>query len=388
MRSRGAQLKRAALALGSLLLFAAGAELVLRALLPNRYYVWPPGFTWVSEPDPRIGGIQGPSKLTINSFGMRGDEWTGRERYRVLAVGGSTTICGELDDSEAWPHLVQEKLDASLGEHAVWVGNVGRPGHGTSQHLAQLEKLLPQHPEIDAVLLLVGINDMLFHLGWTLVPPGARRPPMTPDQADSSGEPFTVTPARDPGAAWYQQLALARIFRRLGGRASASKSPIIDRSFSFVIDARLARSQAQAYRDQLPDLEPVLAGYARALAEIAQVTRSAGVRLILLTQPTLWRTDLSPADQALLWMGGPPFGIEVPEAVYYSVGALARAMDRFNQTLLRVCAEQAVECLDVAAGLPRDGSVFSDDAHFTEQGARLLADQIAAYLAETPPLRR
>ena len=374
------------LALASLLVFAAAAELGLRALLPTRYYVWPPGFEWSSEPDPRIGGIQGVSKLTINSLGMRGDEWTGRERYRVLAVGGSTTICGELDDSEAWPHLVQERLAALLGEHAVWVGNVGRPGHGTHQHIEQVGKLLAQYPEIDAVLLLVGINDMLFHLGWTLVPPGARKPP-DPGSSDSSGEPFTVTPARDPDAAWYQQLALTRIFSLLGRDASASRSPIIDRSFSFVIDARLARSRAHAYRDELPDLEPVLAGYATALAEIAHLTRSAGVRLILLTQPTLWRPDLSEADQARLWMGGPPFGIELPEPVYYSIGALARAMHGYNQTLLRVCSEQGVECLDVAERMPRDGSIFSDDAHLTERGARLLADQIAAYLAETKPLR-
>jgi lysophospholipase L1-like esterase len=385
---RGAGLKHAGLALGSLLVFAAAGELGLRALLPRHYYVWPPGFEWASEPDPRIGGIEGVSKLTINSFGMRGDEWTGRERYRVLAVGGSTTICGELDDSEAWPHLVQDRLEATLGENAVWVGNVGRPGHGTHQHILQVGKLLAQHPEIDAVLLLVGINDMLFHLGWTLVPPGARPPPdPDPDHHDSAGEPFTVTPARDPDAAWYQQLALARIFQLLGKEASASQSPIIDRSFSFVIDARLARSRAHAYRDELPDLEPVLAGYAKALAEIAQLIRSAGGRLILLTQPTLWRPDLSEADQASLWMGGPPFGIEPPQPVYYSIAALARGMQGFNQTLLRVCAEQGVECLDVAEKMPRDGSVFSDDAHLTERGARLLADQIAAYLAETKPLR-
>jgi lysophospholipase L1-like esterase len=283
---------------------------------------------------------------------------------------------------------VQDRLEATLGENAVWVGNVGRPGHGTHQHILQVGKLLAQHPEIDAVLLLVGINDMLFHLGWTLVPPGARPPPdPDPDHHDSAGEPFTVTPARDPDAAWYQQLALARIFQLLGKEASASQSPIIDRSFSFVIDARLARSRAHAYRDELPDLEPVLAGYAKALAEIAQLIRSAGGRLILLTQPTLWRPDLSEADQASLWMGGPPFGIEPPQPVYYSIAALARGMQGFNQTLLRVCAEQGVECLDVAEKMPRDGSVFSDDAHLTERGARLLADQIAAYLAETKPLR-
>jgi lysophospholipase L1-like esterase len=267
------------------------------------------------------------------------------------------------------------------------VGNVGRPGHGTAQHAVQLEKLLPQHPEIDAVLLLAGINDMLFNLGWSLVPRDAPRPTLSPPEGHSAGDPFSVTPVRDTGGSWYQRLALTRALTRLAGRSSGSDPPIIDRSFGFVNEARRARQQAREYRDQLPDLAKPLAGYAAALREIAGINRARGVRLILLTQPVFWRPDLDGPDQARLWMGGAPFGIQGKDAVYYSVEALARGMQRYNAAMLRVCAELSIECIDLAGALPRDGSVFIDDAHFTEHGAQLVADQVAAHLRSTEPLR-
>lgn len=147
-------------------------------------------------------------------------------------------------------------------------------------------------------------------------------------------------------------------------------------------------SRSPAYRAHLPDLDPVLAVYAAGLKEIARLARSTGARVIFLTQPTLWRPDLSDGDRARLWMGGSPFAIEQPAPEFYSVAALARGLLRFNETLLGVCAELGAECLDVANTMPRDVSVFSDDAHFTERGSRLLADQVASYLLETAPLRR
>ncbi len=145
----GQALKRAGLFLASLLFFLAVAEGAIRLLLPNDYYVWPPNFHRTFRPDPDVvHGATVPSQLTINAFGMRGDPPGPQYQYRVLAIGGSTTICGYLDDRKAWPYLVQERSNAALGPDTVWVGNVGRPGHTTHQHLLQVEKLLARHPEI------------------------------------------------------------------------------------------------------------------------------------------------------------------------------------------------------------------------------------------------
>ena len=66
--------------------------------------------------------------------------------------------------------------------------------------------------------------------------------------------------------------------------------------------------------------------------------------------------------------------------------ALADGMAQYNQTLLRVCRERGVECIDVASRLPRDGATFWDDAHFTVEGSHLLAQLVADYLLAREPL--
>ncbi len=74
-----------------------------------------------------------------------------------------------------------------------------------------------------------------------------------------------------------------------------------------------------------------------------------------------------------------------PVDEYYSVATLVEAMDLYNDALLSTCRHRGVECLDLAALLPKDRNVFYDDAHFTEKGARLVAERIAAYLRGTAP---
>ncbi|NIN70116.1 MAG: hypothetical protein GTO63_36630, partial [Anaerolineae bacterium] len=63
---------------------------------------------------------------------------------------------------------------------------------------------------------------------------------------------------------------------------------------------------------------------------------------------------------------------------YYSAAALAEAMDLYNGALLDLCRARGVECLDLAALVPKDSSIFYDDAHLTEKGARWVAHEVAA----------
>ena len=90
------------LALFSLVVSLGAAELFLRARLGDRYYVWPPNLEETFHPAHEAApGIAGPSRVTINPLGIRGDDFSARNRYRLLAVGGSTTLSIYLDDSEA-----------------------------------------------------------------------------------------------------------------------------------------------------------------------------------------------------------------------------------------------------------------------------------------------
>jgi hypothetical protein len=198
---------------------------------------------------------------------------------------------------------------------------------------------------------------------------------------------FRVYPGAGGDAPWYWRTGLGRLWltrsRLLPGRRR-DDDPVLDPSGSHVARWRAYRRQASRLRDALPDLGPALDQYARNLERIVDAAAAEGVRPILLTQPTLWREDLSREERDLLWTGGPGLDRLAPGREYYSVAALAEGMRRYNERLLAVCRERGAECFDLAARLPRDTSVFWDDAHFTEEGARRVAGLVAGYLLERP----
>ena len=115
----------------ALVVLAISASLVLvaieiasRILIQNQYLVWPPNFSVTFDAGDVIGeGVTFPAKLTINSIGLRGAPPADHYEYRILAIGGSTTICVYLDDTRAWPWLLQKTLNEELGREMVWVGN-------------------------------------------------------------------------------------------------------------------------------------------------------------------------------------------------------------------------------------------------------------------------
>lgn len=375
-------LRRLALSLFTLLIALGALEAFLRVRFADRFYVWPPYWQRTMRPDPEVvHGVHGPSRFTVNGLGMRATPFGPDPQYRLLAVGGSTTICTYLDDEEAWPRLVQERVNEALGAGTLWVGNVGRPGHATSQHVLQVEKLLDQHPELHGVILLVGVNDLIVTLNLR------RNPIKLPGPGEALKQAFAF-PGWDPESPWYQRTGIGRLWRTRQWEAAlpGRDRRIQDGSAFNVALWRSYRRHASVFLDALPDLTTALENYERNLRELVDIARAHGERILFLSQPTLWKPDLAPDLEALLWMGGPGVGQMKDGAEYYSAGALAKGMRQYNETLLRVCRERGVECLDVAARLPKDGSIFWDDAHFTEEGSRRLAQLVADYLLARTPL--
>ena len=69
-----------------------------------------------------------------------------------------------------------------------------------------------------------------------------------------------------------------------------------------------------------------------------------------------------------------------------AVALMAEGIQSYNDALLATCRSQGAECVDVAARLPKNQSIFWDDAHFTAEGARQIAEILAAFLLERDPL--
>lgn len=363
--------KRALLAGLSGLLTLLLGEVLLRILASDAYFVWPPHLRRELHPSPEfMPGVSGVSSFRINAQGLRGDELAEDRSIRLLALGGSTTECLFLDDSEAWPRLLQDHLAAARKDPKIWVGNAGRSGHNTWHHRVQAEKLLAQVPDVSIVLVLAGVNDLSHRLALD-------RAYAPPDADRVMDEAFEQKPIRFMPGPFYQRTALwqglKKIDRRL--RTAGTAQDATGRVYE---TWRRRRQGASVLRTELPDLGPALAEYAANLRAIADSAAQQGARVVFATQPALWRGDLPEDLEHLLWMGGIGRFQEESGHEYYSAGALASGMEAYNRTLLEVCrATPGAVCVDLAASLPRDTGAFYDDVHFNEAGSRRVAMVLA-----------
>lgn len=382
---------RLGLLLGSTTVALLLGEGILRAVVPDLVHsschcVWPPHMRVVFHPDPEIvPGVSGPSLFVTNSRGIRGEEIPEDPSYRILAVGGSTTESSFLDQTETWTRLLQEKLSSSAPDRRVWVGNAGKSGLTTRDHVVQLKYLLPELPRIDAILLLIGVNDLALRNLQD-----SRYDPHFMSRAGAEGEllprAFGVYPLQDPSLPWHRTTAVWQLARNVKRRLRATGREYQDQAGRNYVRWRSERRNAARIRETMPDLTTALAEYSRNVGRLIDLARERGVRPIFLTQPTLWRDDLPRDLTALLWVGrvGPEDG---GGHEYYSVAVLAAEMKAYNDMLLKTCRVRQVECFDLASRVPRDGSVFYDDDHYNENGSRLVAELIHGFLRERGPFR-
>ena len=375
------------------------AELALRAFYPapDRYHVLRPNIQRITNPDTTIvSGVRGPSRYAVNAQGMRGRLIAegNSDEYRILAIGGSTTEMLIVDEPRSWPFLVEHDLSTARHRN-VWVGNVGRAGANSRDHVLHMKYLLRQYPGIDAVTVLAGVNDFTEALGR-----GSEYQlpvSITDPRAEAAHIPwaFAVIPSSidqplypGPSAVYkhtavYQVLARSKIYllNRFSQNGLAQ-----DPRLTFLLSWRANRASAPLILEQLPDLSTALFEYRRNLNYLVDLAELQSVRLLFLTQPALWRDSMTTQEQRLLWLGGAsPDFMQVPGRNYYSVRALKAGMQMYNDVMRDVARERSIELVDLAALVPADTLMFYDDVHFTDAGSRTVADELVRYLQAHPP---
>jgi hypothetical protein len=165
-----------------------------------------------------------------------------------------------------------------------------------------------------------------------------------------------------------------------------TQSNVQDTAGKIYVTWRQHRQQATEIRNELPDLSSALEEYKKNINMMIDIAQANTIRLIFMTQPTIWNSSLSEDLNALLWLGGIGNFQKESGKVYYSVDALEKGIEKYNHTLLRVCQERQVECIDLSSVLEKDTTVFYDDIHFNERGARKVAKIISNYLLGHGPI--
>ena len=360
------------------------AELVVRFFYPSPvkegFFIWPPNLQMTFTPSDRImPGVSGPSVFRVNSYGIRGEEVLSKHRIRILAIGGSTTECLYLDQKETWPYLVQEKLNAAIGEEAVWVGNAGKSGMSTNNHIVALKYLPMEELRIDMILLLVGINDFSKRLARGDGSAGHGRGTPRSEQ-DFIAETFVGKNRfyeKDP---FLKRTRIWQLLRQLKKRIGGKKTQ--DKSGEVYLAWRENRKNAGRFIEDLPDLSNALEEYGNNIEKLIEIARRRSIELIFMTQPTLWRTDMPESQKRLLWFGGIGDFQEKAGMPYYTAEALEKGIRLYNEALQRACKKRNVRLIDLARTVDKTPEHFYDDVHFSEGGARRVAQVVSAYLQD------
>lgn len=269
-------------------------------------------------------------------------------------------------------------INGSPSTPPVWVGNTGVAGYNTVNHLA-LTQWLPGIIKADMWIFLTGGNDLQASLAFE----GAPTQAFLEQQAQFGGD----LPA---GTLWrtqrpeYPRFRRSELFRQIRRTFDGIVQLVHPPSTSIRVDiVALRKRRANGPIVTLPDLSTGVNEYRARLLSLADRCRNLKQRCLFLTQPSIWRADLSPAEQRLLWSGYA--GRRANPRGYISSGDLSKALDMYNTALLDVCLRNNLECFDLASKIPKDTSAFYDDIHLNENGARLVAGTLQQYLLAHPP---
>ena len=349
--------------------FGIGSELFLRMILdtPEDYYIWTPHLQLNFEPsEAATPGVSGTGRFMINSLGLRSDEIPENAQQKVYVLGGSTAIELYLDQHETWSYLIQDRLNQMPRYPRTWVGNLAKSSLATLHNLMHFKHLLPRLPKADLFINLVGANDLQLALKSSYLKN------MTYEQHMSWA--FSHRPHNQ---AW-KKLALYHLFERVSEWQKKSKTGLIQtHNADGFITWKQCRQTAPPEKivHQLPDLSEALINYRENLRELISQAQAYGAPMIFMTQPTLWKNKLNKKEFSLLLAGGIGPNTEwCIQQGYYSPQVLAQGMELFNQTLLEVCQENDIFCIDLASAMAKDARYFYDDMHFSEEGARKVAE--------------
>ena len=123
-----------------LCVFELGLVLARREQPPA---VWQPGMRLIFHPDQKtFPGVSSVTHFRANEFGLRGPHFpVGKSLYKIITVGGSSTLCLMLDDQKTWPQQLMNTMNDRQKNISVWVSNAGVNGHTAVHHLMMLRSI-------------------------------------------------------------------------------------------------------------------------------------------------------------------------------------------------------------------------------------------------------
>lgn len=308
-------------------------------------------------------GISGKVEFSINRYGLRGPNTDLKKTdLKILIIGGSAAECLYVTDKLSWPWLLQDKLTEKTGKK-IFVGNAGKSGQFSLHHIYMLQEY-KYAPQFDWVILLAGINDAGRFLNNDY------------EKRKSRVEATTFI-NKGGNRIFFND---SKLFHRLGyifySKTVLPHEILQDNDGSwheFVRERRQRALKVNTINQEPSGINEALSIYKNNLRKFINICRQRNQKVIILTQPTLWHKGL-PADfEKLLFE-------YKDENSAYSTEVLEKVMKAYNQAALDVCQQEGILCIDLAARLSSDYSMFYDDCHLNINGCEKMANILSGEL--------
>jgi hypothetical protein len=334
------------------------AEVILSWLkiFPNDYYTNTPNISYEYAENPnKIDGITGAYKLSYDALGSRSVSDYSKATQKIVAFGGSTTICAALTQEKTWTAL----LDKKLGD-AYWVGNFARSGNSSNHHVFQFQHILnkPELKDTKIVLMLVGVNDCRGYLI-------SQDKYINMPDLDVKKSAFKHMPNSE--LPFLKRLTLFKLAKQARQRILFYSQP------RRPLDYLKTYNSKKEPKNELPDLTNGLNHYEQNLIKIIAEAKKREIKLIFITQPTLWKKNLSDKYKTLL--AARSYYNKTP---LYTGEALNEIMTVFNKRLINVCERYNIHVIDLQ--LPKNKTIYYDDMHYNEFGAKVVATKVFNFL--------
>ncbi|MCY3572829.1 MAG: SGNH/GDSL hydrolase family protein [Chloroflexi bacterium] len=299
-----------------------------------------------------------PNRDDVNSLGYRGPEITQpkpADRFRIVALGGSTTYGGYLAGYEsAWPHKLERLLVDDYGYSQVEVVNAGVPAYSSYEtavnFLLRVQDLGP-----DMIIMYHATNDVRARLV---------------DPADYQGG-YELRGAWQSLGQALPASALQRLFmHRLGDSLQLAFSlddrlppPThlrgcqLDTSGAEAVCVNLGLAAAQVLAANPPIY------FQRNLENIISMAQSRDIATLLLT----WAYS--------------PYVYDAPNGDVMSQPFRQAAVAEHNAIIRGLAEERDTLFYDMAANMPSGRKYWFNGVHQSEAGTSEMARQLSGYLA-------
>ncbi|MFC2172305.1 GDSL-type esterase/lipase family protein [Acidobacteriota bacterium] len=275
------------------------------------------------------------------------------DTYRILALGGSTTYCGYLNEPDRYPRVVESVLRQHYPGRDIEVINAGMSWY-TTRHTLIHYATACSDLEPDMIIVMHAINDLCRSFS----PPKFALGRYSPSFSHYYGP--SINGANPPS---FEKYCYQRYLQ-------SSLHPFTSAWYSSL---RIKVSDLPLSHYRSIDM------FEKNLKKIIHYAERDGVSVIVVTQPYLYKEDMNREEISALELSNEfcATGKRWLRIEYPSPSSLRQAMSAFNERAKKVARAESAILIDAEPLIEKDLDHLWDNVHYTKAGSKKLGECVA-----------